>query len=334
MRKIYLIIIVCLFFSFENNCAQEDGFFRLSDEVITSKYESKHKRVEKLFEKALRYMEKANRAKKKLSDFESRGSGNPMRRVALRERLYRLKLKAYSYVEDAHKIQFRWLSDLVEVRQDAVFASKESTLRKQFREGIVLRRKAETVVPGIDPADLLAEATDQEALALEGMEILLLGEEPDENQRDFEELAFDDKNEIVNDSLRLVEGSVEDTVTVGLSDIEKNQQIVKPEADVAVEDSQVSQPAEEAEEVFFSIQFMATRNNVSESQVSQVYNGSLEVIENRSDGWYRFSAGRFKTVEEASIMMNTENIHGFVVAFHDDERITIREAKALIKGRE
>jgi hypothetical protein len=70
---------------------------------------------------------------------------------------------------------------------------------------------------------------------------------------------------------------------------------------------------------------------VEEPQIRDVYNGALPVIINRSDGWFRFSAGRFNSFESAVDRMKREEIYGFIVAFRGDQRFDVKEARRLIE---
>jgi hypothetical protein len=86
-------------------------------------------------------------------------------------------------------------------------------------------------------------------------------------------------------------------------------------------------------EIFFSIQVLATRQPVSDQRVKSVYNGHLPVIESEGEGWFRFSAGRFATVEKALDEKEREGIYGFIVAYRNGERISLTRAREYIKSR-
>lgn len=83
-------------------------------------------------------------------------------------------------------------------------------------------------------------------------------------------------------------------------------------------------------ETYFSIQVMADKKKAVASQLTRVYNGKRKIMLHEGDGWYRYSVGKFKSVAEASSTMKSENIKGFVVAYSDEKRITISQAKTIL----
>ena len=84
-------------------------------------------------------------------------------------------------------------------------------------------------------------------------------------------------------------------------------------------------------DVFFSIQIMAGQNKIPVSELKQKYNGSLEIVERVKDGWYRYSVGKFKSLQAAKEGMNTEGIKGYIVAYKGMERISVKDAVNIIK---
>ncbi len=324
---------------------QNEDFFRLSWENLPQGYSQKKQRVENLLSKSTFYFQKAGKAENEVLNYQESGNSNPMRELALQERVYRLYLKAYSFVENAHRIQYNLLDDLLDDIGLSGFEKKRIQMEKQFWSSSVLRRKGEGVVPRMNPKSLLAEATEQEFDVLKGMEKLLSGEnvamDSPVKQKDSALLAIgmgavEEGVGSEVDTMRLVpQNSVkelfESTVPArgGIKESEENMPSVKPAQNNAVELPETDVFTEKTKEVFYSIQFMATREQVSDKQVEKIYDGALPVIENRSDGWYRFSAGKFDTVGNAMSEMKKEGIHGFIVAFKGDERISISKAKSL-----
>ncbi len=325
---------------------QNEDFFNISRENLSRKYNKKKQRVENLFSKSTFYLQKAGKAENELINYQESGNINPMRQIALQERVYRLYLKAYSFVEDAHRIQFKMLEELLEKRNLTDRREEMKVeLEKQFRSSTVLRRKGESVVPGMNPKSFLAEATETEVKALEDMEKLLSGQiiamDSSINHKDSALLAA--RSDVVDegfengvDTMRIVSpDSVDDQSGImisarsGIEETEENVLSVKPAQNIDVEEAEPDVSVEKTSEVFYSIQFLATREQVSDKQVEKIYDGVLPVIENRSDGWYRFSAGKFDTVSKAMSEMKKEGIYGFVVAFKGNEKISISEAKRL-----
>ena len=84
-------------------------------------------------------------------------------------------------------------------------------------------------------------------------------------------------------------------------------------------------------DVFFSIQILAGKSKVSEAQLAQAYSGSKKIIEMTGDGWYRYSIGKFDSIEKARQVQKEEGVKGFIVAYKDGKRISVKEATELLK---
>ncbi len=84
-------------------------------------------------------------------------------------------------------------------------------------------------------------------------------------------------------------------------------------------------------DTFFTIQFIADKNPVSQEVLKTKYTGTQEVIEMSVGDWYRYSAGKFTKLDEAKAVMKAEGIKGFIVAYKSGERITVSEAVELLK---
>ncbi len=83
-------------------------------------------------------------------------------------------------------------------------------------------------------------------------------------------------------------------------------------------------------EVFLTIQFMADKKKATDAQISSIYSGNKEVIEMNISNWYKYSVGRYKSIEEAQADMKAENIKGFIVAYYKKQRISVKKAVSLL----
>jgi hypothetical protein len=101
----------------------------------------------------------------------------------------------------------------------------------------------------------------------------------------------------------------------------------EPETEVIVE-----APVVINTDVFFTIQIMADKQKASNDQLKNLYDGSKEVIEMHINDWFKYSVGRYQDLEEAKADMSRENIKGFIVAYNKNQRISVKEAVALING--
>ncbi len=84
------------------------------------------------------------------------------------------------------------------------------------------------------------------------------------------------------------------------------------------------------DEVYYTVQIMADRKTVSESRVKLVYKGNHPIIENQGDGWYRYSFGKFFTLNEAKRALTASKTKGYVVAYKNKDRISLSEAKSWL----
>lgn len=87
-----------------------------------------------------------------------------------------------------------------------------------------------------------------------------------------------------------------------------------------------------AGEITFSVQILATRTAVKFSDLRSIYKGNYPVIENKINGWYKYSVGSFGTYDEAADYKEKCGVAGaFVVAFKDRRPLELQEA--LLKSR-
>lgn len=84
--------------------------------------------------------------------------------------------------------------------------------------------------------------------------------------------------------------------------------------------------------IYFTVQILADRKIVSDSRIKQVYKGSYPIIENKGDGWYRYSFGKFFDYSDAKKALLSSNIKGYVVAYKQKVRISVREAINLLQN--
>jgi hypothetical protein len=310
--KIYKVIftLLILFLLLTKSNGQESYYYYLiSNDLIPNQCDSDLTPVRKLIEKGEEALAEARKVNDKLSSYEESDSISSLKILQLKEKIYRQQLKASTYFEDAHQKQYRMLKGCLEKEYPGEYTQIEEEVKKYFQSASVLRKSALSSVPSQSPLGLMADASAQEKEALELMQTIFPEEE--------EDLSLLAENV---DSLELVPDT--------MSRVAKNETPLKPDSSNVVEDKITEKTGFE---VFFSIQFLATRESVTDSQVRTVYNGLLPVVENYSDGWHRFAAGSFKTEKEAEQTMRNEGIYGFIVAFRDDERISLTEARRLMK---
>ncbi len=143
-----------------------------------------------------------------------------------------------------------------------------------------------------------------------------------------------------------------DEVLPESDDKEKGSSVKKPEAKEvvpeikeAVEDEVVKEvvPVKKEQvvaaekkkadpEVYFTIQIVADRKPVSMDNIKKVYRGSLQVVENKGDGWYRYSLGKFVDLSHAKKELADSKVKGYVVAYKKGVRISVREALSYFES--
>ncbi|PWD97897.1 hypothetical protein [Marinilabilia rubra] len=307
----FIFFLVSLFLSV-SAFSQTNDFYLVSPELLPAKYQSGIEKAKRYIKKGEVYLEKAAQAQQKLQRYQESESVKPMKVMTLKEGVFRHQLKASSYFHDAHRTEFktlkRYLKDEFPIPYERIY----ERAAKQFHRGSVLRKRGSEAVPNSSPLAFIHEAVGYEQEALEDFEnVYLFGEEL---------LVSMPLPDFELDSVFFVAGAIK-------APLEKHG-VLKPEPLQPVERSIVSN---EKSGVFFSIQFLATKDPVSEIKARQVYQGALPLIKSYGSGWHRYSAGRFTSVEEASRLMKEEGIYGFVIAFKGDERISIKKAKQLMR---
>ncbi len=93
----------------------------------------------------------------------------------------------------------------------------------------------------------------------------------------------------------------------------------------------ITAKSEDAPHVYFSVQFLADKNAISKERLAQVYDGPFEMLEHVADGWYRYSFGKFATLSEANQMKTRSGVQGYVVAYLNEKRISIKEATVMLE---
>lgn len=81
---------------------------------------------------------------------------------------------------------------------------------------------------------------------------------------------------------------------------------------------------------YYTIQICAARQPEAEPNLKAKYSGALPWITNESEGWFRYSVGKFSNLAEAKKAMQTEAIGTFVTAYRNNSRISVAEAQKLL----
>jgi hypothetical protein len=118
-------------------------------------------------------------------------------------------------------------------------------------------------------------------------------------------------------------------------DVEVNLFNPQPKVVAVKEEPKVKEPEIKTEVelpdsmiIFYMVQIAAHTLHLSPNYLKgNIYNGSMEVQELREEGWFKYTIGHYKTLEEAEKLLNTINVpKAFVVAYKNGKRVPIKEA--------
>jgi hypothetical protein len=136
--------------------------------------------------------------------------------------------------------------------------------------------------------------------------------------------------------IEIPEAPVVTAATLAAPTVSDNSLMVNESETPAVEATQVPVIAEEPKvvnpDIFLTIQIMADKKKASSEQINSIYSGNKEVIEMAINDWYKYSVGKYQSIEKAKADMKSENIKGFIVAYNKNERISVKEAVTLLNG--
>ncbi|MCT4587729.1 MAG: hypothetical protein N4A71_07905 [Carboxylicivirga sp.] len=114
--------------------------------------------------------------------------------------------------------------------------------------------------------------------------------------------------------------------------IAQEEPLVAKVEEPQVTEEVITPPVVADPDVFLTIQFMADKKKATQEQISNVYSGNKEVIEMNVNDWFKYSVGKYQTLDKAKADMQAENIKGFIVAYNKNERISVKEAVTILNG--
>lgn len=114
-----------------------------------------------------------------------------------------------------------------------------------------------------------------------------------------------------------------------ISNLEEDQRLADAEAERASKEAEANK---KENGVWFEVQVMAVTKQAKTANINRVYTGGETVREFQNDGWFKYSVGKFQTYKEARAYRKKTGVRkAFVVAFQDEQPITVRAAKKLLK---
>ena len=102
-------------------------------------------------------------------------------------------------------------------------------------------------------------------------------------------------------------------------------------ADSALIDSSEIKSYDDAT-TFFSLQINASKTRLEPTQLATYYSGKYKIVLTEADGYFRYSVGKFLSVEDAKKVIEKEKIKGYIVGYLNNSRVSVAEVtKALTK---
>ena len=80
-------------------------------------------------------------------------------------------------------------------------------------------------------------------------------------------------------------------------------------------------------EIIFKVQIAAHTVPLTEEYLRTIYKGGMKIDLIFEEDWYKYSVGRYKTLEEATATLENCNVKkAFIVAYQSGIKLTIEEA--------
>lgn len=341
MFKYTIGIVFCFVYALIFNVLQAQSPYQtlLDGGGLSGKYQKKLKQADDLLRKGEMLFAEAEETANEIDVIEKADRKQVIKMTRLQEQEHRLNRSAGSYIEDAHRMQYKILARALKKGCRTGYIKTEPKARRFFEEGVAFRRKSDQVSFRGNIVNLLEKATDLEQKSLNLLASILLKvsmlDETDLALVTEQTFCNGDLTKEANEETGWVSDLPEpDTVVVDIGIMEE----VNPEPDtVRSRLSQLTEPdlvqakvpevdTSTEPAVYFTIQILVSRIPLAEQKINATYNGKLPVFKNRGEGWYRYSAGKFVSLSEAKDALELEVIKGFITAYRGQKRITVKEA--------
>ena len=80
-------------------------------------------------------------------------------------------------------------------------------------------------------------------------------------------------------------------------------------------------------EIIFKVQIAAHTVPLTEEYLRTIYLGEMQIDMIYEEEWYKYSIGRYKTLEEATVTLEMCNVKkAFIIAYQESKKLTIQEA--------
>ena len=84
--------------------------------------------------------------------------------------------------------------------------------------------------------------------------------------------------------------------------------------------------------VLFSVQIAAHTSPLPKEYLEKIYHGNMEVHEKTEGGWFKYTIGNYDNFTDANALLQRCKVErAFIVAYHNGEKLTIKEALERIR---
>ncbi len=359
MYKQLLSIAFVFFFSCSLILAQ-------SNELLTSKDQRKIEKADRKIDKGNQIASKGDPYKQKAEELEKSGAGKS-KINRQKKKAGKKIIKASSYYKEGYTMKYKAYKKAVQrnISNSTLNNNSDqiSKAKDAFKKGSKWRKKSERTNKVIKATELLLMANNIQGDAIKHYQKILKN---DVNTKIAEEtrettpadtviveetiiaqdsltstpapaplaivadtLAQDSTlvsntpmaaDTLASDSLMLTSPMIIDSIANDSTNVVAMVETIEPEAIITNNEPQV----------YYTIQIAAERSALPKEKLAQIYSGEETIIEHKSDGWFKYSVGKYQSFDDAQNAVTENRISGFVVAYQGDERISTRVAKEIL----
>jgi hypothetical protein len=350
----YLILCIVVSFVSVNGWAQwpvdpTDEVWPLLDEKVQNRL----LKAQKLMKKADLISEQTEIYEKQIETLRNERGRMKLGKIKrLEAKRNQSVLKSQPFAKDSYvityKALYKQLKDVTDTNADAGSNSKSVLARDSYKQGKRLYRKADNAKNVQRQIEYLVLGGNKMREAITA-QLILIGDLSNKTKAAKNEIEPKEIESTVVDAVEsvpvaiapmpILTDSVSATAVVIDPIMPGDTSVVTTDAAVVneVEPTQASiaQPPMDvidAKGVFITIQILSLQSAASPAQIKAAYSGNDKVVEIISGDYYRYTIGRFQSLEQAKQKMAADHIKGIVMAFRGNERISVAEAVTELKG--
>jgi len=346
MIHIFSRIIILLFFCFLFISVQsQNNGLTSSDIKKIEKAELKIKKAEAVVDKQEKYTSQ-------IKELEASGSGRVGKIERLQTKANGIVIKSASYFKEGYGQKYKTFRSAVkremgEGNLPETMINQLTQAHKAYKIGRKWRRKSDGNPDVNKGVEYLFKANGIEKDAIAGLEKAmnnyerkeLIPEEENVVAIEIDSTIFipdTTKNQVLSESPLLTElDSIapQDTLNQNSLAMDSVGIVFSDTINSTIQEPILEEPVKEELDTYFTIQFLAEKQPVPKEKINSLYDGPFEIVKNEAEGWYRYSFGKFTSLDEAKEMLTKSGVRGYVVAYHNGSRISTREAIDILSGK-